>query len=140
MTSEQRKRIAIMRQEGYGYATIAKTIGLTKDSVKSYCRTHDLAGVKAHSNTRIVANTGFCLQCGKSLYQTPGKKRVKFCSADCRQQWWNTHPERVVRKAIYPFVCSCCGNSFTAYGNTNRRYCCHNCYIVARFKGGKPHD
>ncbi len=140
MTNEQRERIVIMRQDGCGYTTIAKTVGLTKDSVKAYCRAHDLAGIKALSNARITPDQGFCLQCGKPLCQTPGKKKVKFCSADCRQQWWNTHPEQVVRKAIYTFVCACCGKPFTAYGNTSRKYCCHNCYVMARFRGGKPHD
>ena len=140
MTNEQRERISAMRQDGCGYATIAKYVGLSKDSVKAYCRTHDLAGIKAQSNARIAADSGFCLQCGKPLCQTPGKKKVKFCSAACRQQWWNTHPEQVVRKAVYSFECACCGNLFTAYGNTRRKYCCHGCYIAARFKGGNPHD
>ena len=140
MTNEQRERIATMRQDGCGYSTIAKAIGLTKDNVKAYCRTHNLAGIKAQSNARITVNTGFCLQCGKPLCQTPGKKKVKFCAADCRQQWWNAHPEQVVRKALYPFTCACCGKYFTAYGNTSRKYCCHSCYITARFKGEKPHE
>jgi len=140
MTNEQRKRIAIMRQDGYGYTTIAKAVGLIKDNVKAYCRTHDLAGIKAQSNARIAPDQGFCLQCGKSLRKTPGKKKVKFCSADCRQLWWNSHPEQVLRKAIYAFTCACCGKPFTAYGNNSRKYCCHNCYVLARFKGGKPLD
>jgi len=140
MTNEQRERIATMRQDGCGYTTIAKTVGLTKDNVKAYCRAHDLAGIKAQSNARIKPDQGFCLQCGKPLRQTPSKKKVKFCSADCRQQWWNAHPEQVVRKAIYSFVCACCGKPFTDYGNNSRKYCCHNCYVVARFKGGKPND
>lgn len=140
MTNEQRERIAAMRQDGFGYTTIAKAVGLTKDSIKAFCRAHDLAGVKAQSNARITPDQSFCLCCGKPLRQTPGRKKVKFCSADCRQQWWNTHPEQVTRKAIYSFTCAYCGKVFTAYGNTRRKYCCHSCYVVARFKGGEPHD
>ena len=55
MTNEQRERIATMRQDGCGYTTIAKVVGLTKDSVKAYCRAHNLAGMKAQSNARIAA-------------------------------------------------------------------------------------
>ena len=56
-----------MRQDGCGYSTIAKFIGLSEDNVKAYCRTHDMAGIKTQSNARIPADTGFCLQCGKPL-------------------------------------------------------------------------
>lgn len=140
MTNEQRERIAIMRHEGFGYTTIAKAVGLTKDNVKAYCRTHSLAGIKAQSNARITPEHDFCLKCGKSLIQTPGRKKIKFCSAYCRQQWWNAHPEQVIRKATYSFTCAYCGKQFTAYGNANRKYCCHDCYVAARFKGGESHD
>ena len=37
------------------------------------------------------------------------------------------------RKAVYHFVCACCGEPFTAYGNENRKYCSHSCYIAGRF-------
>ena len=140
MKNEQKDRITAMRQYGYGYTTIAKAVGLTKDNVKAYCRAHDLAGVKAQSNARITPDQSFCLCCGKLLHQLPGRKKAKFCSADCRQQWWNNHPEQVTRKAIYSFTCACCGNLFTAYGNATRKYCCHSCYVAARFRGGESLD
>ncbi len=121
-------------------AHIGLPVGLTKDNVKAYCRAHDLAGVKAQSNARITPDQGFCQCCGKPLQQIPGRKKLKFCSASCRQQWWNTHPEQVTRKALYSFTCACCGNLFTVYGNSSRKYCCHSCYIATRFKGGESHD
>ena len=138
MTTEQKQRITAMRQDGCGYTTIAKTVGLTKDSVKAYCRVHDLGGVKAESNARVASEQGFCLRCGNPLQQAPGKKKVKFCSAECRQRWWNAHPEAVRQKAVYTFTCAHCGRSFTAYGNSRRKYCSHACYIAARFKDGDP--
>ena len=140
MTDEQKNRISALRQDGFGYMTIAQATGLTKDNVKAFCRTHGLAGVKARSNARVTPEQEFCRQCGKPLQQTHGKKKVKFCSGTCRQLWWNTHPERVHRKAIYSFTCAHCGKSFTAYGNAKRKYCSHNCYIAARFKSGDSHD
>lgn len=136
MTTEQKERITCMRNEGYGYTAIAKAVGLGKDNVKAFCRVHHLGGVKAQSNARVTPDQDFCLTCGKTLIQTPGRKKVKFCSPVCRQEWWKAHPERVNRKAVYSFTCPCCGSSFTAYGNAGRKYCSHDCYIIDRFKGG----
>lgn len=73
-----------MRHGGYGYITISKAVDLTKDNVKIFCCVHDLAGVKTQSNARIIPDQSFCQYCSKPLRQIPGKK-VKFCSADCRQ-------------------------------------------------------
>ena len=140
MTNEQKERITAMRLGGCGYTAIAKAVGLTKDNVKAYCRTHELAGIKAPSNARITPKQDFCLFCGIPLLQTPGRKRIKFCSAACRQQWWNAHPEQVKKKAVYSFTCAHCGETFTAYGNAGRKYCSHDCYIAARFKGGECHE
>ena len=30
-----------------------------------------------------------CLNCGKGLTQTPGKKEKKYCDAKCKQQHWH---------------------------------------------------
>ena len=140
MTIEQRERIGSLRQEGYGYTAIAKAIGLTKGGVKAYCRAHGLAGVKAGSNARVAPEQEFCRQCGAPLRQTQGRKRVKFCSAVCRQKWWNAHPDQDQRKAVYTFTCARCGKAFTAYGNAHRKYCSHRCYIAARFRRGDSHE
>ena len=133
MTIEQKERITSMRNEGYGYTAITKAVGLGKDNVKAFCRVHHLGGVKAQSNARVKPDQDFCLACGKDIIQIPGRKKMKFCSPDCRQAWWNAHPEKVTRKAIYSFTCRTCGNTFTTYGNTGRKYCSHDCYIVDRF-------
>lgn len=140
MTNEQRERITVLRNNGCGYTAIAKAVGLSKDSVKAYCRVHNLSGVMAKNNNRVETAQEFCQNCGKLLQQKPGRKMAKFCSGECRQQWWNTHPEQVNKKAVYSFNCAECGKPFTAYGNSKRKYCCHTCYIAARFKGGEQHE
>jgi len=33
-------------------------------------------------------------------------------------------------------TCARCGKEFTSYGNKNRKYCSHDCYIKARFWEG----
>ena len=135
MTDLQKEQIISLREQGYGYATVAGAVGLKKDTVVAFCRKHGLTGTKAE-NDRIALDADFCPQCGTLLKQTPGRKRVKFCSDKCRIAWWNSHPEKVNRKATYSFTCAHCGVPFTAYGNSTRKYCSHSCYIADRFKGG----
>lgn len=135
MTNQQKEQIATLRSHGFGYATIAKAVNLKKGTVVAYCRKIGLTGTKAADNRRIDMYTDFCLQCGAFLAQTPGRKRIKFCCDKCRISWWNSHPEKVNRKAVYNFTCANCGKLFTAYGNSGRKYCSHACYIADRFKG-----
>lgn len=140
MTTEQKSQISALRTQGYGYATIAKAVGLKKDTVVAFCRKQGLTGTKASSNKRININVDICRNCGKPLEQTPGRKKRVFCSDECRVAWWNAHPEMVNRHAIYERVCAGCGQPFTAYGNAGRKYCCHACYIADRYKGGATHE
>lgn len=134
MTREQITQIEIMRQEGNPYSRIATALSLSVNTVKSYCARHNILPCPKQ---KPVANTDtFCKACGKKLPVVSGKKPLKFCSSECRIQWWNTHPEAVNRKAIYSFVCADCGKTFTSYGNAHRKYCSHACYIRNRFGGG----
>lgn len=47
MTHQQKEQITALRSQGYGYATIAKAIGLKKDTVVAFCRKVGLTGTKA---------------------------------------------------------------------------------------------
>ena len=87
MTNQQKDQITALRSRGFGYATIAKAVGLKKDTVVVYCRKIGLTGTKATDNSRIDLDADFCLQCGALLTQTPGRKRIKFCSDKCRVAW-----------------------------------------------------
>lgn len=140
MTNEQKQQIKKLRQAGYGYATIASSMGLTKNQVSAFCRRSNLTGTKSTVYIEERPKPNCCHNCGKPLTQTPGRKPVKFCSNICRTRWWNTHLDKVNRKAFYFFTCAYCGKPFTAYGNDHRKYCSHECYIASRFKGGERHD
>ena len=137
MTSEQKAKITELRTAGFGYANIANTLGLTKNQVVSFCHRNGLAGEKSTQATKDKADIGYCKNCGKPIVQVPGRKQIKFCSDECCQSWWNTHPEAVTRRAdaVYSFTCAHCGKPFTAYGNRSRKYCSHACYIAGRFGG-----
>lgn len=136
MTDAQKSKIKALRTKGYGYATIARTLDLKKDTVVAFCRKEGLTGTKAQTNERIHLNGELCRACGSVLLQTPGRKPRKFCSDVCRVMWWNHHPEAVHQKAIYHFTCACCHKPFSAYGNAGRKYCSHACYVSARYKDG----
>ena len=141
MNIEQKSRIASLRSEGYGYTKIAQVLGLSKNTVKSYCKRNSLSGAALESTAAIPALApSFCLECGKEISQTPGRKEKKFCSDECRHKWWNARPEKITRKAVYSYTCAGCGKPFTAYGNSRRKYCCHACYIADRFKGGEADE
>ena len=99
MTNEQKQQIIKLRQDGYGYATIASSLGLTKNQVSAFCRRSNLTGTKAAVHIEEKPEPNCCRNCGKPLTQTPGRKPVKFCCDACRTHWWNTHLDKVNRKA-----------------------------------------
>ena len=135
MTDMQREKILAMRRQYFSYTTIAEAVGMTKDAVKSFCQRNDLG----ERYVQRVAEKGsdVCPQCGGPVEQTSRTKRKRFCSAACRQAWWNANADLVRRKAVYEYTCARCGKPFAAYGNANRKYCCHACYTAARFGRGR---
>ena len=138
MTLEEKNRIIRLREAGQGYSAIAATLGISKETVKSFCQRNNLGGRRVHSEKN---NHGYvCPYCEKKIRQSEHCKPRRFCSDKCRQSWWNAHPEFVRKKAVYDFICARCGRHFTAYGNSQRKYCCHECYVAARFNGDRNHD
>jgi len=123
MDAIKRQSIEQMRSSGVSYTSIAAALGLSTNTVKSFCRRNNPAG-------KGVADTCDC--CGRVLTHTPGAKHKRFCSDKCRLTWWNAHPEAVNRKAVYHITCSHCGLGFDSYGNAKRKYCSRNCFGLAR--------
>lgn len=131
MTDEQKNMIEMYRRKGVGYKQIAKEMGISANSVKSYCRRNSLNS----DALKEQQQESICENCGKSIEQQKGKKRKRFCCDKCRNQWWNSHLEQVQRKANYEFICPVCKKTFSVYGNSKRKYCSHSCYIIGRFGG-----
>ena len=133
LTDEQRVQIINLREAGNGYKKIGQLLDLSENTVKSFCQRRNLGGVVVQT----AAGVSVCKCCGKAVPQTAGRKEKKFCSDRCRMKWWNSHLDQVQRKANYDFVCPVCKKPFTVYGNANRKYCSHECYIEDRFGGGR---
>ena len=130
MTEKQKIEVERMRRNGIAYSRIAVLTGLSRNTVKSYCRR-----LNFKSDEERLEEKDICLQCGKTIVQREKVKRRKFCCTQCKTDWWKAHPDNVNRKANYELRCASCGKDFVSYGNKNRKYCCHECYINARFKG-----
>ena len=78
MSKHTQKEIERMRMDGYGPTRIAHELGLSINTVKSHIRRHP-----------SLKNAVYCLQCGRAVPQTPGRKQKKFCSNTCRSRYWN---------------------------------------------------
>ena len=128
MTEEQKTKIQQLRQRGMGYIRIAQALGISENTIKSFCRRNRLAG-----DAVPTLPDHFCLSCGKPVLQNPGRKEKKFCSDTCRMEWWNAQPDNIRRKTWQTLICQHCGKAFKVYGNAVRKYCCHACYVAARF-------
>lgn len=127
MTDQQKEQIRTLRLQGIGYVKIGETLGISDNTVRSFCRRNGLGDT--------AKNTVSCKQCGKPIKIISKRKPRIFCSDSCRTAWWNSHQDCVHRKAVYEYTCAHCGKQFTAYGNAGRKYCSHACYIAHRFGG-----
>ncbi len=84
MTEKETTLITEMRGDGLGYTTIASRLGLSKDCVRSYCRTHGLGGKRSPTHVARDLGKEYCKTCGRRLEHTPGKRKKRFCSDKCR--------------------------------------------------------
>ena len=122
MTDAQREKIIGLRSSGMGCKKIAQEMGLSENTVKSFCRRK--AATKPES---AKIGDSVCECCGKPVEQIFGRKKRRFCSDICRTKWWNKHTSLMKANA----VCAHCGKPF--HGRAGRKYCCHACYMADRF-------
>lgn len=77
MLPSQKDALRRMRENGKSYGQIAAALGLSENTVKSYCR-------RAGLQTFVARTT--CPQCGKTLLSEKHGRR-RFCSDACRYAW-----------------------------------------------------
>ena len=106
MNQDEKARIIELREEGLSYTEIAKRMDISKNTIKSFCRRNGITETK-----KDKGDLGVCEFCRKPISQP------------------------VDRKASYESVCRYCDKTFFPYGNKNRKYCSHQCYINDRFGG-----
>jgi hypothetical protein len=91
MKAEIKTRIKQLRNEGYGYKRIAKTLDLTLSVVRYACN-------KLNEEELLG---GSCEQCHVKLKSIKGRKEKRFCSDKCRWKWWNQHHDELKKRAYY---------------------------------------
>ena len=133
MTNGEKVQIGQMRKRDLGYAEIARSLGLSVNTVKSYCRRN---GLKGAARASIAVSENVCRQCGSVLKLTPGRKRKRFCPDACRLRWWHGHRE--LGKNAQTIVCASCGKAFVT--DRMQKYCSHACYIRTRFGGAHGNE
>lgn len=140
MTDYERKQIYDLRRRGMGYKAIGTALGLSRDTVRSFCKRNNLGGdgeiVKL--NIEVMKEKKLlCQNCGQLIKVKAKGRPKKYCSDFCRRAWWKENQDKKTEKetAIYKYTCAHCGNEFQAYVNKKRKYCSHDCYIKYRFWG-----
>jgi len=132
MTNIQKQRIQDMRRQGVVFSQIADTLGLSANTVKSFCRRNNLNACNASNATGNNENKELCKNCGKKLKQTPKTKPKTFCCDKCRFAFWNRHNNQINRDSLHRLTCARCGGDFGSH-DKHRKYCRHACYIAHRF-------
>ena len=132
MTNGEKMLITQQRRQGLGYTEIARKLGMSVNTVKSYCQRN---GIKPVEKTAVQSSNA-CRQCGSTLTHTPGRKKKQFCSDACRLRWWHEH--RDMSKTARGAKCATCGQEFIT--DRAQKYCSHACYIAARFGGAHGHE
>lgn len=132
MTNREKLLITQQRRQGLGHTEIALKLGMSVNTVKSFCQRN---GIKPICKSAGTGNDT-CRQCGSTLEHTPGKKKKQFCSDACRLRWWHDH--RDMSRTAKSAKCAACGWEFIT--DRVQKYCSHACYIAARFGGAHGHE
>ena len=134
MTDQQKKQIKGMRLRGDTFAMIADALGLSRNTVKSFCLRNLRPEPLKEQDAPV--KSGVCDQCGMGFVLCPGHRQRRFCSDQCRITWWNAHRDLLKSASIVEHTCACCGKHFMGYVRQQRKFCSHACYIAHRYKKG----
>ena len=130
MTNAERDCIIRYRQSGKSCAEIARVLGLSANTVKSFCQRNRMAP-STQAELSALSET-VCLCCGEKIEILPHRKTKRFCSDACRYAWAYSHrilgPQNAIQKQ-----CAACKKSFFSYPSSHRKYCSHGCYIADRY-------
>ena len=128
MKENEKNRIIAMRSEGRSLSDIADTLGISRNTVKSFCRRNGLTGTDEPAERT-------CQCCGKPMTVCPGHREKRFCSDRCRQRAWNRSLGETQLAGMREYACPACGKPFYAYPGRQRKYCSRTCYFETRFGG-----
>ncbi|MBQ7802558.1 DUF2116 family Zn-ribbon domain-containing protein [Candidatus Saccharibacteria bacterium] len=97
--------IANLRAENYSYASIAKQLGMSPNTVKSIClRKGILTPDKPRKTKTEKAALQICKQCGKPIDNSWNRIGKSFCSDKCRTSFWNAQKKERKERQKASFV------------------------------------
>lgn len=139
MTQQEKEQISKLRANGASFGKIASTLGMSVNTVKSYCKRNPMS-TDPMPASKAVVHPDRCPQCNAMLEQSSGHRQKRFCSPKCRIAWWAAHPEQMTRKKLFSVECQHCGGVFMQYGSRPRKFCSRGCYLAHRYgQGGDAH-
>ena len=121
MDARQKEIIRQMRFAQVDYPSIAAHLGLSVNTVKSFCFRNGL------NTAALVAQHPLCKCCGKPMPDASKTRPRKFCSAHCKTTWWNQHRWERQSDRMTQYTCKVCGRIFYDYVSSKRCYCSKEC-------------
>ncbi len=82
MERENERKIVEYRKAGLGYKRIAFLLGISKNTVASFCKRN----VMDRDTAGLVR---YCRRCGKPFVLDRRHINQVFCSHGCKYSWWN---------------------------------------------------
>lgn len=135
MDELQRQKIRKLRSHGYGYLRISSQLGISPNTIRSFCKKENIAGyIKIGEQLRGKDNLTICKQCGKKFYQIAGRKNKIFCSDSCCKVYWSLHKDKQRRLIPRKYNCKICDKEYFEYPSRNRKYCSRDCYYISKRK------
>lgn len=137
MNEIQRQKIRKLRTQGYGYLRISEELGISPNTIRSFCKKENIAGyIKVGEQLKGKDNLVVCKQCGKKFYQIAGRKKKIFCSSACCSVYWSNHKDKQRRFIPQKYECLICGKEYYEYPTRNRKFCSRECYYISKRKVG----
>ena len=125
-----KERIIDLRAGGMKYAAIARLLNIPVTTIKSFAYKYQ-DQIEARYEVRQGKR---CPHCGNPIPATKYRPR-RFCSDECRQNYWKAHQSERHRPTCVNITCPVCQKTFRDYPKHGRKYCSHACYIAARYGG-----
>ena len=121
MTRNQLIQIYRLKRKNYPTKEIAGITGISLGTIKMQFSRHS-----------EFKEEGVCLCCGKSFGITIINPFKKYCSKQCRINYWSKKRKIDHRKSTVKQVCPLCGKEFLNYGRKRAIYCSRECYQESR--------
>lgn len=117
MSNDIKQVIKEMRLQNMGYKLIAKNLGISRDTVRYYCKRLELEGTRGRVDEKKFVS---CKTCGKGIEK---RKHRVYCSTECKRDKPRAKPK------MYTNICARCNEKFETLNKT-KKYCDKDCRSI----------